>query len=202
MGGHDTQGHSVCLDGGCPHVCPLGPVGPGPAGCCARLLLCLPGLSTMTGRASCASCCPGPSTRPMSSCRKTSTTTCTRRKVGWCHGNGDTTDWAQATWHRAPHCPCGLARLGPGVLTWSLALPRIPAGLHCGRWHQLPWHAGHDREGSALPALASHDTPRPQVPLRPQLPCGTHQCPWAVQDNRERAGYSVGAMGTARGQWH
>lgn len=70
--------------------CVLGPMcvptGPGPTRCHARLLLFLPGLSTTTGRASCASCCPGPSTHPVSSCRKTSTTTCTRRKVGWCHG--------------------------------------------------------------------------------------------------------------------
>ncbi|XP_071669165.1 hepatocyte growth factor-like protein isoform X5 [Patagioenas fasciata] len=41
----------------------------------------LAGLSTTTGRASCASCCPGPSTHPVSSCRKTTTMTCTKRKT-------------------------------------------------------------------------------------------------------------------------
>lgn len=61
----------VCAHGSWPHTV---------------LLLFLTGLSTTTGRASCANCFPGPSTHPVSSCRKTSTMTCTRRKVGWCHG--------------------------------------------------------------------------------------------------------------------
>lgn len=59
--------------------------------------------------------------------------------------------------HEAPHCPRATAR--PRALTQCPALPRLPAGLHCGRWQQLPWHTGHDGEGSALPALASHNTP-------------------------------------------
>lgn len=75
--------------------------------------------------------------------------------------------------------------LGPRALTRCLALSRLPAGLHHGQWLQLPRHTGHHREGSALPALASHNTPRPQVPLCPWLPCDTHQWVWAAVGNRE-----------------
>lgn len=75
------------------------------------------------------------------------------------------------------------ARTARTALTRCRVLPRLPAGVHRGQWHQLSWHAGHDGAWPALPALAGHHAPRPQVPL-------CHRCPG-----------QCGATGKGWGQW-
>lgn len=178
-----------------------------PPQCHARLPLCLPGLSTTTGRASCASCCPGPSTRPAFSCRKTSTMTCTRRKVGWCHG------WARG--HHRPgigHAAQGSPRSTcPGSARRSSDVVPGSAQTTCGTasWPTAPATAAH---GPPQRRVCAASTGKPQHPMTtgaPVSPAAPGRPPVALGSMGQRGmgwgqlggnGDSLGAIGTAWGQ--